>query len=102
MQRDHLYEYYKQATGILDSEKIMMTWSIDLEYAAILHGHVSKPYTNLDHTLLPRMIRAALQSPGLTIPQKKGILKARYVSSLSLFLRSLTLFDKAHWNVQLI
>ncbi|KAG0168522.1 hypothetical protein DFQ30_004656 [Apophysomyces sp. BC1015] len=57
MQRDHLYEYYKQATAILQS-------------------HVSKPYTSLDPTLMHRMTRAALISPGLTVPQKRGILKA--------------------------
>ncbi|KAI7870652.1 hypothetical protein BDF14DRAFT_1501391 [Spinellus fusiger] len=57
LQRDHLYEYYKQAT-------------------AILRGHISKTHSTLDPTLLPRMIRGAIQSPGLTIPQKKGILTA--------------------------
>ncbi|KAI9024358.1 hypothetical protein CLU79DRAFT_103163 [Phycomyces nitens] len=57
LQRDHLYEYYKQATGILKE-------------------HLSRYHTIFDSTLLQRMIRGAIQSPGLTVPQKKGVLKA--------------------------
>ncbi|ORZ02501.1 hypothetical protein BCR43DRAFT_481644 [Syncephalastrum racemosum] len=57
LQRDHLYEYYKLAT-------------------MILKNHLSKPYVNLDRTLMTRMVRAAVQCPGLTIPQKKGVLLA--------------------------
>ncbi|KAI9317484.1 hypothetical protein BX666DRAFT_2026764 [Dichotomocladium elegans] len=57
MQRDHLYEYYKLATSVLKN-------------------HLAKPYVNLDPQLMTRMIRAALQCPGLTVPQKRGILVA--------------------------
>lgn len=42
----------------------------------ILKNHLSKPYVNLDRTLMTRMVRAAVQCPGLTIPQKKGVLLA--------------------------
>ncbi|OAD66310.1 hypothetical protein PHYBLDRAFT_152635 [Phycomyces blakesleeanus NRRL 1555(-)] len=57
LQRDHLYEYYKQATGILKE-------------------HLFRHQAIFDPTLLQRMVRGAIQSPGLTVPQKKGILKA--------------------------
>ncbi|KAG2219001.1 hypothetical protein INT45_007663 [Circinella minor] len=57
MQRDHLYEYYKLATGVL-------------------HDHLGKPNNQIDRTLMPRMVRAAIMCLGLTIPQKKGILIA--------------------------
>ncbi|KAI9270785.1 hypothetical protein BDA99DRAFT_557582 [Phascolomyces articulosus] len=61
MQRDHLYEYYKLATGVL-------------------HAHLSKPNIQIDKTLMPRMVRAAIMCPGLTIPQKKGILTASEIA----------------------
>ncbi|KAG2224441.1 hypothetical protein INT45_002980 [Circinella minor] len=57
MQRDHLYEYYKLATGTL-------------------RYHLSKPYHQFDSTLMMRMIRPALVCPGLTANQKKGIVIA--------------------------
>lgn len=42
----------------------------------VLRSHMEKPYVNLDRDLIFRMIRAALQCPGFTVPQKKGILAA--------------------------
>ncbi|KAI7848730.1 hypothetical protein BDC45DRAFT_574618 [Circinella umbellata] len=61
MQRDHLYEYYKLATGTL-------------------RYHLSKPYHQFDSTLMMRMIRPALVCPGLTANQKKGIVIASGMS----------------------
>ncbi|KAI8143848.1 hypothetical protein BJV82DRAFT_656768 [Fennellomyces sp. T-0311] len=57
MQRDHLYEYFKLATGVL-------------------HNHLLKSSCTLDKGLMQRMVHAALTCPGLTVPQKKGILTA--------------------------
>ncbi|KAG2214926.1 hypothetical protein INT45_005656 [Circinella minor] len=57
MQRDHLYEYYKLATGAL-------------------RYHLDKPYPKINESLIGRMVRVAIVCPGLTINQKKGILSA--------------------------
>ncbi|KAI7860997.1 hypothetical protein BDC45DRAFT_529606 [Circinella umbellata] len=57
MQRDHLYEYYKLATGAL-------------------RYHLDKPYPKVPDDLIIHMVRVAIVCPGLTVNQKKGILNA--------------------------
>ncbi|KAL1927394.1 hypothetical protein VTP01DRAFT_4023 [Rhizomucor pusillus] len=57
LHRDHLYEYYKLA-------------------ARALRRHLSTHTHRLSWLLLDKMIRAAVQCPHLTIPQKRAILAA--------------------------
>ena len=54
----------------------MITPIHSLYAIGVLKWHMDKPYVNLDRDLISRMIRAALQCPAFTVPQKKGILAA--------------------------